>query len=205
MFKKKVGMIGLGSWGKNIYRNLNSFDVVELIYDNDFNNLNFNLIKNSKITRNIDDIFLSKTVDSIVIASPAITHKDYVIKSLENNKNVFVEKPLCLSLKDSREIEEVAKKVNKIIFIGHLLQYHNAFKELKKNIRLGKIGSLHVIKANRLNFGAVRKIESVLYDLASHDLSMILSITEVFPTKVDVNAVFKNSKNSRLHKCYLIF
>ena len=194
MYKKKVGIIGLGSWGKNIYRNLDYFHVVELVYDNDFKNLNFNLIKENKITRNIDDIFLSKTIDSVIIASPAITHKDYIIKSLKNNKNVFVEKPLCLSLKDSREIEKVANEVNKNVFIGHLLQYHNAFKKLKHNIKLGKIGNLNIIKANRLNFGAVRKVESVLYDLASHDLSMILSITEDFPVKVEVNAVFKNSK-----------
>ena len=194
MYKKKVGIIGLGSWGKNIYRNLDYFHVVELVYDNDLKNLDFNLIKKNKIARNIDNIFLSKTIESIIIASPAITHKDYIIKSLENNKNVFVEKPLCLSLEDSREIEKVANKVNKTIFTGHLLQYHNAFKKLKHNIELGKIGNLNIIKANRLNFGAVRKVESVLYDLASHDLSMILSITKDFPVKVDVNAVFKNSK-----------
>ena len=194
MYKKKVGIIGLGSWGKNIYRNLDYFHVVELVYDNDFKNLNFDLIKENKITKNIDDIFLSKTIDSVIIASPAITHKDYIIKSLKNNKNVFVEKPLCLSLRDSREIEKVANEVNKTIFTGHLLQYHNAFKKLKHNIKLGKIGNLNIIKANRLNFGAVRKVESVLYDLASHDLSMILSITQDFPIKVDVNAVFKNSK-----------
>ena len=194
MYKKKVGIIGLGSWGKNIYRNLDYFDVVELVYDHDLKNQNFDLIKKNNITRNIDDIFLSETIDSVMIASPAITHKDYIIKSLKNNKNVFVEKPLCLSLKDSREIEKVANEVNKTIFIGHLLQYHNAFKKLKHNIKLGKIGNLNIIKANRLNFGAVRKVESVLYDLASHDLSMILSITQDFPVKVDVNAVFKNSK-----------
>ena len=194
MYKKKVGIIGLGSWGKNIYRNLDYFHVVELVYDNDLKNLDFNLIKKNKIARNIDNIFLSKTIDSVIIASPAITHKDYIIKSLKNNKNVFVEKPLCLSLEDSREIEKVANKVNKTIFTGHLLQYHNAFKKLKHNIELGKIGNLNIIKANRLNFGAVRKVESVLYDLASHDLSMILSITQDFPVKVDVNAVFKNSK-----------
>ncbi len=194
MFKKKIGMIGLGSWGKNIYRNLDYFGVIESVYDKDLKNQNFSFIKKNKISKNIDEIFSSKTIDSIIIASPAITHKDYIIKSLENNKNVFVEKPLCLSLKDSREVEKVAKKVNKIIFIGHLLQYHNAFKELKHKIKLGKIGCLNIIKANRLNFGAVRKIESVLYDLASHDLSMILSITGNLPLKVDVNAVFKNSK-----------
>ena len=194
MFKKKVGIIGLGSWGKNIYRNLDQFNVVELVYDNNLKNSNFDLIKKNKITRNVNEIFLSNTIDSIIIASPAITHKDYILKSLQNNKNVFVEKPLCLSLKDSKIIQKTAKAVNKIIFTGHLLQYHSAFKELKQKIKLGKIGNLQVIKANRLNFGAVRKIESVLYDLASHDLSMILSITKNHPIKIDVNAVFKNSK-----------
>ena len=194
MFKKKIGMIGLGSWGKNIYRSLNYFNVVELVYDNDLKNLNFNLVDKNKITKNIDDLFLSKKIDSIVISSPAITHKDYIIRSLKNNKNVFVEKPLCLSLKDAREVEKVANKFKKVVFTGHLLQYHNAFRELKQNIKLGKIGHLQVIKANRLNFGAVRKIESVLYDLASHDISMILSIADKLPVKVDVNAVFKNSK-----------
>ena len=194
MFKKKIGMIGLGSWGKNIYRSLNHFNVVELVYDKDLKNLNFNLVEKNKITKNIDDLFLSKKIDSIVISSPAITHKDYIIRSLINNKNVFVEKPLCLSLKDAREVEKVANKFKKVVFTGHLLQYHNAFRELKQNIKLGKIGHLQVIKANRLNFGAVRKIESVLYDLASHDLSMILSVTGRLPVKIDVNAVFKNSK-----------
>ena len=54
MFKKKVGIIGLGSWGKNIYRNLNHFDVVETVYDSDLKNINFNLIKKNKITQKIN-------------------------------------------------------------------------------------------------------------------------------------------------------
>ena len=66
---------------------------------------------------------------------------------------------------------------------------------LKNTIKLGKIGNLQIIKANRLNFGAIRQKESVLFDLASHDISMILSITEAIPKKVEVNAIFKNSEN----------
>ena len=177
MFMKKVGIIGLGSWGKNIYRNLDEFNVVEMVYDKNVKNLYLNRITENKIVQNINEIFLSKKIDSIVIASPAITHKEYIIKSLKNNKNVFVEKPLCLSLQDALEIEKNANKYEKTVFTGHLLQYHNAFKKLKQKIKLGKIGNLQIIKASRLNFGAVRKTESVLYDLASHDLSMILSIT----------------------------
>ena len=193
MNNNNVGMIGLGSWGKNIYRNLETLNVLKKIYDNNQETLNNIVTNKKKIANNADEIFSSKDIDSIVIASPAETHKNYIIKSLLNDKNVFVEKPFCLSLKDALEIKRLSLKVNKIVFVGHLLHYHNGFNELKNNIKSGKIGNLQIIKANRLNFGAVRKKESVLFDLASHDISMILSITEAIPKKVKVNAIFKNS------------
>ena len=195
MYINRVGMIGLGSWGKNIYRNLETFNVLKKVYDSNTENLNNTVTFKKKIANNANEIILSKDIDSIVIASPADTHKNYIIKSLLNNKNVFVEKPLCLSLKDAMEIKKLASEVNKIVFVGHLLHYHNGFNELKNTIKLGKIGNLQIIKANRLNFGAIRQKESVLFDLASHDISMILSITEAIPKKVEVNAIFKNSEN----------
>ena len=187
-------MIGLGSWGKNIYRNLETLDVLDKIYDSNTEHLNNIVTTKKKIANNADEIILSKDINNIVIASPADTHKNYIIKSLLNNKNVFVEKPLCLSLKDAMEIKKLSLEVNKIVFVGHLLHYHNGFNELKNIIKLGKIGNLQIIKANRLNFGAIRQKESVLFDLASHDISMILSITEAMPKKVEVNAIFNNSK-----------
>ena len=194
MYKNNVGMIGLGSWGKNIFRNLETLNVLKKIYDINTENLRNTVTFKKKIANNADEIILSKDIDSIVIASPADTHKNYIIQSLSNNKNVFVEKPLCLSLKDALEIQKLSLEVDKIVFVGHLLHYHNGFNELKKKIKLGIIGDLQIIKANRLNFGAIRQKESVLFDLASHDISMILSITEAMPKKVEVNAIFNNSK-----------
>ena len=194
MYKNNVGMIGLGSWGKNIYRNLETLNVLNKIYDSNTEHLNNIVTTKKKIANNADEIILSKDIDNIFIASPADTHKNYIIKSLLNDKNVFVEKPFCLSLKDALEIKKLSSEVNKICFVGHLLHYHNGFNKLKNIIKLGKIGNLQIIKANRLNFGAIRQKESVLFDLASHDISMILSITEAMPKKVEVNAVFNNSK-----------
>ena len=194
MYKNNVGMIGLGSWGKNIYRNLETLNVLKKIYDSNTEHLNNIVTSKKKIAACANEIILSKDIDNIVIASPADTHKNYIIKSLLNNKNVFVEKPLCLSLNDAKEIKKLSSEVNKTVFVGHLLHYHNGFNELKNIIKLGKIGNLQIIKANRLNFGAIRQKESVLFDLASHDISMILSITEAMPKKVEVSAIFNNSK-----------
>ena len=93
MYKNNVGMIGLGSWGKNIYRNLEILNVLKKIYDSNTEHLNNTVTFKKKIADNADEIILSKDIDSIIIASPADTHKNYIIKSLLNNKNVFVEKP----------------------------------------------------------------------------------------------------------------
>ena len=194
MYDFKVGLIGLGQWGRNIYRNLKTLNVIEKVYDNSLKNLSQYVNDKTIIAKNPDEMILSKDIDSIFIASPASTHKKYILKSLLNNKNVFVEKPLCLSLDESYEIKKIADQTNKIIFVGHLLQYHNAFNKLKKHFQLGKIGNLKIIKSNRLNFGAIRDKESVLYDLTSHDISMILSITKNLPKRVDINAIFKYSK-----------
>tara|TARA_E500000178_G_scaffold74531_1_gene72292 strand:+ start:3089 stop:4051 length:963 start_codon:yes stop_codon:yes gene_type:complete len=194
MYKCKVGMIGLGNWGRNIYRNLMSFNVLEKVYDKDLNSLSNFIDNKNKISGHVNDIISSKNIDCVVIASPAPTHKEYIIRSLLNKKNVFVEKPLCLSLNDALEIKKVSLDVNKLVFTGHLLNYHNGFSELKKNVEAGLIGKLKIIKANRMNFGAIRKKESVLYDLTSHDISMILSITKKIPNKIEVNAIFENSK-----------
>ena len=194
----KIGLIGAGRWGPNLIGSLRRIEGVEIKHVADQSKEAI-----QKIVKRFDCIIPHEDpqsligqneLDAVLIATPVETHFSLAKEVLNSGKNVFVEKPLCLSLKDAREIEKVANKFKRIVFTGHLLQYHNAFRELKQNIKLGKIGHLQVIKANRLNFGAVRKIESVLYDLASHDLSMILSIADKLPVKVDVNAVFKNSK-----------
>ena len=194
MKKNMIGIIGCGNWGKNIARNLFELGVLKKIVDVD---ISFSKIMNfdqSLISKNLNDILNDPEITCVVISTPAITHKEFAIKSLKNNKHIFVEKPFCLSTQDAKQIINEANRCNKKIFVGHLLQYHNGFIELKKQIKSGLIGDLKILKSNRLNFGSIRLNESVLYDLASHDISMILSITNEMPINVRVNAIFKNSK-----------
>ena len=74
MYDFKVGLIGVGQWGKNIYRNLESFNVIEKVYDNNLKNLSLN-VNNNMIAKDPDDIILSKNIDSVFVASPASTHR----------------------------------------------------------------------------------------------------------------------------------
>ena len=184
-----IALIGCGNWGKNIARNLHQMGSLSCIYDS-------NIKLSEKLSHDyslpileLNKIFHDQNINAIVVASPAVTHKDIAIEALKNNKDVFIEKPFCLSLADAQKLSELATNKNKVLMVGHLLNYHNAFIKMKELIKNGKIGALQNIRANRLALGAIRSKESVIYDLSAHDISMIISITEELPIDVNVQSI----------------
>ena len=189
-----IALIGCGNWGKNIARNLYKMGSLACIYDS--NTKLSQKLSREYVLPNFDlkKIFKDKKINAIVIASPAITHKDLAIEALKNDKDVFIEKPFCLSLIDAQKLSELATNRNRVLMIGHLLNYHNAFIKMKELIKNGKIGVLQNIRANRLALGTIRSEESVIYDLSAHDISMILSITEELP--IDVNSLSIHHHNN---------
>ncbi len=184
-----IALIGCGNWGKNIARNLHQMGSLACIYDKDIKLSKKLSNEYSLPTLELTKIFKDQNINAVVVSSPAITHKDIAVEALKNDKDVFIEKPFCLSLPDAQKLSELATNKNKILMVGHLLNYHNAFIKMKELVRKGKIGVPQNIRANRLALGCIRSEESVVYDLSAHDISMILSITEELPVDVDVQSI----------------
>ena len=184
-----IALIGCGSWGKNIARNLYQMGSLACIYDKDIKLSEKLSNEYSLTTSELSKIFKDRNINAVVVSSPAITHKDIALEALKNDKDVFIEKPFCLSLPDAQKLSELATNKNRILMVGHLLNYHNAFIKMKELVRKGKIGVPQNIRANRLSLGSIRSEESVVYDLSAHDISMILSITEELPVDVDVQSI----------------
>ena len=184
-----IALIGCGNWGKNIARNLYEMGSLACVYDTNIELSERLSYDYSLPTLDLDKIFKDQNINAIVFASPAITHKDMATEALNNDKDVFVEKPFCLSLTDAQKLSELATNKNRILMVGHLLNYHNAFIKMKELIKNGKIGALQNIRANRLALGAIRSKESVVYDLSAHDISMILSIVKELPIDVNVQSI----------------
>ena len=184
-----IALIGCGSWGKNIARNLYQMGSLACIYDKDVKLSEKLSNEYSLPTLELTKIFKDQNINAVVVSSPAITHKDIAVEALKNDKDVFIEKPFCLSLPDAQKLSELATNKNRILMVGHLLNYHNAFIKMKELVRKGKIGVPQNIRANRLALGSIRSEESVVYDLSAHDISMILSITEELPVDVDVQSI----------------
>ena len=184
-----IALIGCGNWGKNIARNLHQMGSLACIYDSNIKLSEKLSYEYSLPTLELNKIFKNPNINAIVIASPAMTHKNMAIEALNNDKDVFIEKPFCLSLTDAEKLSELATNKNRILMVGHLLNYHNAFIKMKELIKNGKIGVPQNIRANRLALGAIRSEESVIYDLSAHDISMILSIVKELPVDVNVQSI----------------
>ena len=189
----KIALIGCGNWGKNIARNLSQLNALFCIYD-PYSDMAKKITDDLKLPNySLNEIFSNKNINAVVIATSANSHIDIAKQALLNNKDVLIEKPFCLSLSSAKSISNLALEKNKILMVGHLLNYHNAFIKMRNLIHKGKIGSIKNIRAHRLALGTVRSSESVVYDLAAHDISMILSITKSLPKNLNAQSIHHNS------------
>lgn len=184
--KKNIGLIGLGGWGKNILRNLYDLGVLYKACD-----IGGDVIKEHKknfpdtlYTTDIDDVINDKKIKAIAIAAPAVKHYEIARKAILAGKDVFIEKPLSLEVEEGKELIRLAATSEKIIMVGHILQYHPAVDKMKEFISSGKLGKLQYIYSNRLNIGKLRTEENILWSFAPHDISVILSLIGKEPESV---------------------
>lgn len=184
--KKKIGVIGAGYWGKNLVRNFHELGVLHTVCDR-------NRALLSEFRKTYQDIFteesLKKVLDNdaiqaVAIASPAETHYSFVRQALEAGKDVFVEKPLALTVKEGEDLVALARDTNRVLMVGHILQYHPAVAKLKELVSSGELGKVQYIYSNRLNIGKLRTEENILWSFAPHDISVILMILGEVPVAV---------------------
>jgi len=137
-----------------------------------------------RITGSPDEVLADPGLDGVVIATPAETHADLVRRSLLAGKDVFVEKPLCLSVREGEELAGLADSLGRILMVGHLLWYHPAVLRLKRLVDEGELGRIQYIYSNRLNLGKIRTEENILWSFAPHDVSVILGLVGEMPESI---------------------
>ena len=184
--KKNIAVIGCGYWGKNLVRNFYELNSLYAICDVDRKRLkSFKEKHPDLVVYNDYKTLLKKPeIDAIVIATPAATHYAVVKEALLANKDVFVEKPLALHYKEGKELVSLAEEKDKILMVGHILEYHPAVIKLKKMINKGELGKINYIYSNRLNLGKIRTEENILWSFAPHDISVIIGLLEEMPEEV---------------------
>ncbi len=184
--KKNIAIVGTGYWGKNLVRNFYNLGALNTICDSNPDQLETYLEQYKGITGAISfsEVLGNEEIEGVVIATPAETHFDLAREAMLAGKDVYVEKPLCLSEQDGEELNILAEEHNKILMTGHLLWYHPAVIKLKEMVEEGALGRIQYIYSNRLNLGKLRREENVLWSFAPHDISVIIGLLEELPSAI---------------------
>ena len=184
--EKNTVVTGTGYWGKNLVRNFFELGALAGICESDKETRQNFLDTYQGLTgyASFDEVLDDPTVDNLAIATPAETHFELVSKALKAGKNVFVEKPLALTFSEGYRLVELSRETGKILFVGHLLEYHPAVTKLDELVRNGELGTIQYIYSNRLNLGKFRHEENILWSFAPHDISVILRLLRQMPIEV---------------------
>ena len=182
----KIACIGAGYWGKNLVRNFNELGVLSWVCDADPHRRAQLAMEypDARLTDAVDQVLSDPDVAGVAIATPAVTHADLVQRALLAGKDVFVEKPLSLSVEEAERLVAVASERRLILMVGHLLWYHPAVLKLKQLVDDGDLGRIRYIYSNRLNLGKIRREENILWSFAPHDISVILGLVGEMPDAV---------------------
>jgi UDP-2-acetamido-3-amino-2,3-dideoxy-glucuronate N-acetyltransferase len=187
MTEKNIAVIGAGYWGKNLVRNFHQLGVLKTICDQSIA-IRQQMAKDYPDAVIADDpgaVLSDPAIQAVVIAAPAARHHALAAQALNAGKHVFVEKPLSLTYAEGDALVRLAQEQKKILFVGHILQYHPAVVRLKELINKGTIGRLQYIYSRRLSLGKIRREENILWSFAPHDISIILSLAGEEPSYVD--------------------
>lgn len=217
----KIGVVGAGSWGKNLIKNFKELGVLHAVVDNNPQ------IRNSMATAYPDILiydsysdFLSKSqIDAVAIATPVATHAELTLSALRSGKHVFVEKPMSLNTKDAQTMVQTAKDEKKILMAGHLLLFQPAIRWIKDFLTAGNLGQVFSIHQSRCNLGRVRKVENVLWSFGVHDVAVLFYLCgskclnvkavgqRVLQSEIEddvyVHFEFENKVQAHLHNSWL--
>jgi UDP-2-acetamido-3-amino-2,3-dideoxy-glucuronate N-acetyltransferase len=182
----KIALVGCGYWGKNLCRNFYGLGALTSVVDATESGQTTarSLAPDAIISDNIEDILGDDQIQGIALATPAETHAELAIQAMCAGKDVFVEKPMALSISDAEAMQTVANETGRILMVGHLLEYHPAVLKLRELIDSGELGKINYIYSNRLNFGKVRTEENALWSFAPHDVAVILRLLGKSPIEV---------------------
>jgi predicted dehydrogenase len=182
-----VGVVGCGYWGSKHVRVLHSLEGVDRVAAIDSSSEGIAVLQRAfpavdgypSLEAALDHI------DAVVIATPPTSHCGLAIEATAAGKHVLVEKPMATSADGARLLIEAARAQGVILMVGHTFEYHAAVWKLRELVRSGELGRLHYLDTARLNLGRYQNDVNVLFDLASHDVSILNYVLGSRPVSVE--------------------
>lgn len=183
-----VGILGYGYWGPNLVRNLMQQEGFRVYGVADVREDRLTVAQKNypglNVTKEVDDLLLNPEVEAIVIATPVSTHYQLAKKAIENGKHVLCEKPLATKMEEVEDLFNLAAKNGVKLLVDYTFLYTGSVQKIKETLQDGDFGQVHYIDSTRINLGVFQYDTNVLWDLATHDLSIIYHLIDERPYQV---------------------
>jgi predicted dehydrogenase len=187
--KINVGVVGYGYWGPNLVRNFRSLPECNLKMVCDLSQHRLahlrSLYPEVEGTSDFQHLLNGSNLDAVVIATAVKTHFPMARASLLAGKHTMIEKPMASSSGECQELITIAREKGLVLMTGHTFLYSPAVRKIKEIVDHGDLGEIRYISARRLNLGLFQKDINVAWDLAPHDISIILNIMGEQPLTVN--------------------
>ncbi len=184
----RVGIIGYGYWGPNLVRNFLEIKGVQVVSVCDAREERLALVQQRypsiHVTRDAGDLLGDHQIDAVAIATPISSHFKLASRALECGKHVLVEKPLACSSEECIRLIELARQRQRTLMVGHTFVFNPAVLKMKEILDSGEIGQMYYFDSVRTNLGLFQADFNVIWDLAPHDLSIVLFLYGCLPKAV---------------------
>ncbi|MDX2469293.1 MAG: Gfo/Idh/MocA family oxidoreductase [SAR324 cluster bacterium] len=190
----KVAVIGYGYWGPNLVRNFAWTEGVDVKYVCDLSQERLDKVKGmfpsvEHTTTNLQEVLDDPEVEAIAISTPTSGHFPIAKAALEAGKHVLVEKPMTDNYKDGKILVDLAATKGLTLMTDHTFIYTGAVRKIKELIDAGEIGDIYYFDSVRVNLGLFQSDVNVMWDLAPHDLSIMLYCLDKKPRAVSAHGM----------------
>ena len=186
----RVGVLGCGHWGPNhirVFSSLRRAGARMLVAaDTDASRREHvgGLYPWVRVEQEAEAVLDDPDVDAIIVATPVHTHYPFARQALLKGKHVLIEKPFVTEVEQARELIAMARQAGRVLMVGHTFEYAAAVNQIRAMLAEGKLGDILYIRSERVNLGLFQKDINVLWDLAPHDVSILLYILGRMPTHI---------------------
>ena len=188
-----VLLVGAGFWGAKILNTLKKFNDINIkVFDTNTKILDELINQNISITNNLNESITDPNIDAVFVITPPHTHFELADQALKNNKHVFVEKPITLAYNDALNLKKTAESNNKILHTDNTFIYTPEVNFLKQVINFDFIGKITNFESTRANWGPFKKDIDVVWDLMTHDISIL---NYIIPSKYVLQGVSATGSN----------
>ncbi|MDF1607991.1 Gfo/Idh/MocA family oxidoreductase [Hoeflea sp. YIM 152468] len=180
----RIAVVGCGYWGSNHARTFAELGALYAVSDRHPERANAVAAMHGVKAMSFEALLADPEIDGVILALPPQYHANQAIDVVEAGKHLLVEKPIALSVADARRVVDTVQPTGLVAMTGHVLRFHPAFEALEAMIAAGDLGAVRYIHSHRVGLGKFHAENDALWDIAPHDLSLILALTGEKPINV---------------------